>query len=108
MATRPPTPFGRAVPRGAQHEPKVARHDCSQSNAAQGANEQPTEKEVRDAKKTLHTALTLCLNKVLCPLILKTCWNFVVKDRPLSYTESAAICLGAATLRSFTVFSCDM
>ena len=63
------------------------------------------DEEVGDAKKTLHRALTLCLNKVLCPLILKTCWNFVYKDRPLGYTEAAAICLGAATLQSFSSFS---
>ena len=61
--------------------------------------------DVKDAKQTLHRALTLCLNKVLCPLILKTCWNFVYKYRPLGYTEAAAICLGAATLQSFSSFS---
>ena len=62
---------------------------------------------VTDAKKTLHRALTLCLNKLVCPLILKLCWNKVVKDRPLTYPEAAAICIGAATLNSFASFSSD-
>ena len=66
------------------------------------------DKEVRDAKKALHSALTLGLNKIVCPIILRACWNYVAKDRPLTYGETAALCLGAATLKSFVTFSSGM
>ena len=66
------------------------------------------DQEVREAKRTLHRALTLALNKIVCPLILRFAWNRVVKDRPLSYTESALLCIGAASVHSFATFSSDM
>ncbi len=68
------------------------------------------EKDQRDAKKAaetatarrdLHGALTLLLNKIVTPFLLQKCWNYAVEDRPITYAQSAALCFGMACVKSF-------
>ena len=61
--------------------------------------------DVSSAKKDLHGALTLVLNKVLAPLLLQKCWNYVVEDKPITYAQSAALCFGVVCVKSFANYS---
>ena len=69
------------------------------------AAEKKQKDDVKSAKKDLHGALTLVLNKVLAPLLLQKCWNFAVGDKPISYAQSAALCFGVACVKSYANFS---
>ena len=62
-------------------------------------------KEVQDAKKNLHSALTVVLNKLVCPLLVQKCWNYAVEDKPISYGQSIAVCFAVACVKSFANFS---
>ena len=69
------------------------------------AAEKKQREDVAKAKGDLHTALTLCLNKLIAPLLVQRCWNFAVDDKPITYGQSASICFAIACVKSFANFS---
>ena len=69
------------------------------------AAETKEREEVAKAKKDLHGALTLVLNKVLTPLLVQKCWNYAVEDKPITYAQSATLCFAVACVKSFANFS---
>ena len=77
------------------------KKDCPQGNAAQRANRE----DVAKAKNDLHNCLTLTLNKLIAPLLAQRCWNYAVDDKPISYSQSAALCFAIACVKSFANFS---
>ena len=69
------------------------------------AAEKKNREEVSKAKGDLHAALTLCLNKLIAPLLVQKCWNYAVDEKQISYAESASMCFAIACVKSFANFS---